>query len=103
MLNLFSTIHVMYVVVIKAQKISSEYTLSLFFSPDYFEVPNNLLRVQDNGRNSPNPRCFPVAFIEYKSDQWFTTQSNKLLSNKVCILSQKFESSMEIIEISDTS
>ena len=49
---------------------------------DYFTVPGNLLRVQDNGRNSPNPKCFPTTFIEYTSDQWFTVESD-LLADKV--------------------
>ena len=49
---------------------------------DYFTIPQNLLRVQDNGRNSPNPKCFPTTFIEYTSDQWFTT-GDDLLADKV--------------------
>ena len=60
------------------------YLSRAFRNEDYFTVPGNLLRVQDNGKNSPNPKCFPTTFIEYASDQWFTVESD-LLADKVGI------------------
>ncbi len=50
---------------------------------DYFTIPRDLLRVQEHGRNSPNPKCFSITFIQYNSDQWFPNNDD-LLGNRVC-------------------
>ena len=49
-----------------------------------FKLPDNLLRVAEFGKDSVNPKCFPVAFIEYASSKWFPRETNaQFLSNRL--------------------
>ncbi|KAI0227314.1 Adhesion G-protein coupled receptor V1 [Lamellibrachia satsuma] len=48
---------------------------------DTFKVPSSLMLVQDHGRDSSSPKCSPVVFVQYSSEQWFTKGSTRSLLN----------------------